>query len=91
MYVKQNQSVKTRADLQNLVTSVILRQTGEFSLEDVVRDANLRLLDSPYYGTKELTDRCDDTLNTLFLFNGIQLVGKGKYSLSLSWPAISKR
>lgn len=91
MRVKENENVKTRADLQNLVTSVILRQTDEFTLDDIVRAANLRLVGSSYYATEELTARCDDTLNTLFLFNGIQLVGKDRYCLGLSWPAISKR
>lgn len=89
--VKENENVKTRADLQNLVTSVILRQTDEFTLDDVVHDANLRLVGSPYYATEELTARCSDTLHTLFIFNGIQSAGKDKYSPGRSWPAVSAR
>lgn len=91
MYLKEFASVKTRADLQNLITSIILRQTDEFTLDDVVRDTNLRLVGSSYYGTEELTARCADTLHTLFVFNGIQSAGKDRYSPGLSWPAVSAR
>ena len=91
MYIKENSTVKTKADLQNLVTSVILRQTDEFTLDDVVRDANLRLVGSTYYGTEELTERCADTLHTLFVFNGIQSAGKDKYAPGMWWPAVSAR
>ena len=91
MRIKENENVKTRADLQNLVTSVILRQTDEFTLADVVKAANLRLEGSSYYGSQELTKRCDDTIETLFLIGSISSAKNGKYRLSMSWPAISAR
>ena len=89
--VKENADVKTKADLQNLVTSVLLRQTDDFTLEDIIQGANARLIGSSYYDSEELKARCADTLETFFGFNGIQRVAKGKYTLSLSWPAISGR
>ena len=93
MYLKEkeNENVKTKADLQNLITSVILRQIDEFTLEDVIRDVNLRLVGSVYYGSQELTKRCDDTLNTLFLIGSIANATKGRYRLCMSWPAVSAR
>ena len=91
MYLKEQSNVKNKADLQNLVTSVILRQTDEFTLDDVVRGANLRLVGSTYYGTEELTKHCKDTLETLFLIGSISNAKNGKYCLSISWPAVSGR
>jgi len=91
MYVKENSNVKTKADLQNLVTSVILRQTNEFTLTDVVNAANLRLVGSTYYESQELIERCYDTVETLFLIGSISNTKSGKYCLSMSWPAISGR
>lgn len=88
MFVKENENVKTRADLQNLVTSVILRQTGEFSLDDIVRKANLRLIGSSYYASEDLTACCSDTLHKLFVIGGIQSAGEDRYSPGRSWPAI---
>ncbi len=91
MYVKETAAVKTSADLQNLITSVILRQADEFTLEDVVQAANLRLIGSTYYASQELTERCDDTLETLFLIGSISSTAKGRYRLCMSWPAVSAR
>lgn len=91
MYLKENENVKTSADLQNLVTSVILRQKDNFTLEDIVRAANLRLVGSTYYASQELTERCDDTLETLFLIGSISRTAKGRYRLCMSWPAVSAR
>lgn len=91
MYIKENANVKTKADLQNIVTSVILRQTDEFTLEDVIQGANARLVGSTYYESEELKTRCNDTIETLFLIGSISTSNNGKYSLSMSWPAVSRR
>lgn len=91
MYVKEKGDVKTNADLQNLVTSVILRQTGDFTLEDIICKANMRLVGSPYHASEELKARCADTLETLFLIGSISYTSKGKYTLSMCWPAVSAR
>ena len=89
--VKEGAEVKTRADLQNLVTSVILRQTDVFTLDDIVKAANTRLYGSTYFKTKELEDRCADTVKTLFLIGSIDSTSKNNYKLAMPWPAISKR
>ena len=91
MYVKENSNVKTKADLQNLVTSVILRQTDDFTLEDIILSANLRLVGSTYYASEELKERCNDTLSTLYLIGSISGTPKGKYTLSMALPAVSAR
>lgn len=91
MYLKENSNVQTKADLQNVVTSVILRQTDEFTLDDIVRGANLRLVGSSYYGSQELIKKCYDTLETLFLIGSISIAKNGKYCLSMAWPAVSGR
>ena len=89
--VKEGVEVKTRVDLQNLIISVILRQANEFTLDDIVRGANVRLLGSKYFESEELVKNCDDTLNMLFLFNGVQMVKKGRYEPTMSLPAVSVR
>lgn len=89
MYVKEG--VKTKADLQNLIANVILHQTDDFTLEDVIRDANLRLVGSQYYATEELEYRCADTLHTLYVFNGIQSAGKDRYAPALPLFVASAR
>lgn len=91
MYLKEKENVKTAADLQNLVTSVILRQTDEFTLDDIMHAANLRLVGSSYYASEELAKRCNDTLETLFLIGSISNATKGRYRLCMSWPAVSTR
>ena len=91
MYLKENANVKTIADLQNIVTSVILRQTDEFSLDDIIHGANLRLVGSSFYASEELTKRCKDTLETLFLIGSISNARNSKYCLSMPWPAVSRR
>ena len=91
MYVKENFDVKTKADLQNLVTSVVLRQTDDFTLEDIIERANKRLIGSKYLESMELKECCEDTLNTLFLIGSISVTSGDKYVLSMSWPAVSGR
>lgn len=91
MYAKENANVKTKADLQNLIASVILHQTDDFTLDDVVQATNQKLVGSPYYATEDLQSRCADTLHTLFVFNGIQSIGKDRYAPSTPLPAVSAR
>lgn len=87
--VKEGPEVKTKADLQNLVTSVLLRQKNEFTLDDIIQGANARLVGSAYFESKELEECCKNTLNTLFNINSIRSVSKGKWKLTMSWPAVS--
>ena len=91
MYAKENADVKTKTDLQNLIASVILHQTDDFTLDDVVQATSQKLVGSPYYAAEDLQLRCADTLHTLFVFNGIQSIGKGKYAPAMPLAAISAR
>lgn len=89
--VKEGKDVKNKGDLQNLVTSVILRQTSEFSVDDIYNGTRARLVGSDYYDSLEVKQRCEDTLNTLFNINCLKSDGHGKYQLAMSWPAVNKR
>lgn len=89
--VKEGINVKTKGDLQNLVTSVILRQTSEFSLDDIYNDTRARLTGSDYYDSLETKQLCEDTVNKLFSISCLKSIGHGKYQLAMSWPAIAKR
>lgn len=89
--VKEGRDVKNDGDLQNLVTSVILRQTLEFSVDDIYNGVRDRLTGSDYYDSLEVRQRCEDTIHTLFNINCLKILGHGKYQLAMSWPAVNKR
>lgn len=89
--IKEGAAVQTKGDLQNLVTSVILRQTSTFSAEDIYQATRAKLIGSNYLDRPELKQRCEDTLATLFIIDCIRSVGKGIYSLSMSFPAVNRR
>ena len=44
--IKEGAAVQSKGDLQNLVTSVILRQTSTFSSEDIYQVAKTKLVGS---------------------------------------------
>ena len=67
--VKEGRDVKNDGDLQNLVTSVILRRTSEFSVDDIYNGVRDRLTGSDYYDSLEVRQRCEDTIHTLFTIN----------------------
>lgn len=89
--VKEGINVKTQGDLQNLVTSVILRQTSEFCVDDIYNAVRAKLTGSVYYDSSEVRQRCEDTINTLFIIDCLKTLEHGKYQLAMSWPAISGR
>lgn len=89
--IKEGAAVQTKGDLQNLVTSVILRQTSTFSAEDIYQATRAKLEGSEYRDRPELKQRCMDTISTLFVIDCIRSVGKGIYSLAMSFPAINGR
>lgn len=88
--VKEGKDVKTKGDLQNLVTSVILRQTSEFSIDDIYKGTSAKLVGSDYYDSMEVKQLCEETLNTLFIINCLKRNQHGKYQLAMSWPAVNK-
>lgn len=91
MYVKEKETIKSRAELQNLISSLILRQTDEFTLDDIIQNANLRLSGSSYYESEELKERCSDTLRRLLLMGNISITPSRKYVISTPLPAVSTR
>lgn len=89
--IKEHEDVKTIGDLQNLVTSVILRQTSEFSVDDIYNGTRARLIGSSYYDSLEVKQSCEDTINTLFIIDCLEVVGHGKYKLHMSFPSVVPR
>ena len=89
--VKEGKDVKTKGDLQNLVTSVFLRQTSSFSIQDIYNGVLARLKGSDWYESQEVRQRCEETLTTLFINECIRHDEDGKYKLSMSFPAIRGR
>lgn len=89
--IKEGAAVQTKGDLQNLVTSVILRQTSTFSVEDIYQAARAKLIGSDYLDRPELRQRCQDTISTLFVIDCIRSVDKGMYTLAMSFPAVNRR
>ena len=89
--VKEGVNVKTKGDLQNLVTSVFLRQTSSFSVEDIYIGVLARLKDSDWYDSPEVIQYCEDTLTTLFINDCIRSDGHGKYKLYIAFPSIIPR
>ena len=89
--VKEGKDVKTKGDLQNLVTSVILRQTSEFTVDDIYNGTLARLAGSDFYDSLEVKQRCEDTISTLFIIDCLEGVGYGKYKLHMSFPSVVPR
>ncbi|MBQ8805936.1 MAG: hypothetical protein IJZ68_05585 [Bacteroidaceae bacterium] len=89
--IKTGEEVKHRGDLQNVITSVILRQTGVFTKDAVVEQARKQLIGSKYESGLEVNEMVMETLNSLFNVNAVKSDGHGKYQLCASWPAINKR
>lgn len=88
--IKEGADVQNKGDLQNLVTSVILRQTSTFSAEDIYQAAREKLNGSDYCNRPEVRQRCEDTISTLFIIDSLRSVGKGRYRLAMSFPAVDK-
>lgn len=89
--VKEGKDVKNKGDLQNLVTSVILRQTSEFTVDDIYNGTLARLVGSDFYDSLDVKQCCEDTISTLFIIGCIEAVIRGKYQLCMSFPSISSR
>lgn len=88
--VKTGADVKHKGDLQNLITSVILRQSGVFTKDDVIDGVRAKLQGSVYVDNGEVIQRIEDTLHQLFIINCLICDGK-QYQLSMSFPAVTKR
>lgn len=94
--IKTGADVKHHGDLQNLVTSTILRQVDAFSVEDIYNQVNEKLVGSKYCNAGLVRQLCADTIDTLYNICGLSVVDTNpnktnRYRLTLSWPAINKR
>lgn len=63
--VKIGRDVKTSGDMQNLVTGIILRSEGKFTLEEALTVINWNLAGSIYYKSEEVEKCLRNTLITL--------------------------
>lgn len=89
--VKEGKDIKTKGDLQNLITSVILRQTSEFTVDDIYNDTLARLVGSDFSNSLEVKQRCKVTISTLFIIDCLDVVEHGKYKLHMSFPSVIPR
>lgn len=89
--VKEGVAVSSGADLQNLVTSVILRQTSTFSIDDICKAMVYKLQGSRYEKSAEVRKRCEDTVSILYMTNCLKSAGSEQYKLAMSFPAVGKR
>lgn len=96
--IRRNEELRHLGDVHNLITSVILRQDGMFSKEDIYESVENNLERSSYAKDgarrKEINVKSmvDDTINTLSIIDCIRYDSRQhKYMLSMSFPAINKR
>ena len=91
--VKTGAEVQTAADLQNLVTSVILRQTDPFSKEMIKDQVLSKLEGSEFLSDEEnqaqVLRTCERTLKFMVLSSSIRSKGMddNRYRLTLSFPS----
>lgn len=87
--VKQGALVATEADLQNLVTSVILRQTSDFTVGDICKRTNDSLLGSAFADSEAIMHHCYETISALYSIDYLRAVQTGHYKLSIPFPSLS--
>lgn len=87
--VKEGAAVNSNADLQNLVTSVILRQTSVFSASELCHTVREKLKGSSYLNSPEVEKKCKETISTLYSMNCLKNVESDKYKLSMSFPSVT--
>lgn len=88
--VKEGAEIKTAADLQNLVTSVILRQNKPFSIQDVCCRIIDKAIGSKLNNEEEIRKRCYETISALYLIDCINSMGDDEYKLTMTFPSTNK-
>lgn len=88
--VKEGAAVVTSADLQNLVTSTILRQTSIFSSEDICADLQSKLEGSQFLGKPEVRRKCDETIATLHSVDYLRAIDATRYKLTMAFPSVTR-
>ncbi len=91
--VKTGEQVQTTPDLQNLVTSTILRQTQPFTAGSIEDQVATLLEGSPFLQDVALRPQvaqiCERTLQYMLMSRGIRSVGMDSdlYRLALAFPS----
>lgn len=91
--IKKNRQIKNKNDVQNVISSAILRQNSEFTQEDICLKVEVDIKFSPYgkYGkfrkTVNLGEMINDTINSLLVIDCIRSKGE-KYILHMNFPAL---
>lgn len=91
--VRTGADVQTTADLQNLVTSVILRQTQPFSKDTIKNQVLTKLAGSEFLGDEikrtQVIKVCERTLKLMVLSSSIKSKGMDDdcYRLTLPFPS----
>lgn len=89
--VKTGAAVRTSADLQNLVTSSILRQPKPFTKSEIITQILKLLVNSPYASEKEqICDTCDHTIMFMELAGNIRSTADNHYRLTVSFPSYNR-
>lgn len=88
--VKEGARVISIADLQNLVTSVILRQTSAFSTQEIFNLTQDKLHGSVFKDSPIVIERCKETISTLYLIDCLKATDSDRYKLSMSFPAVGR-
>jgi len=87
--VRVREDVESKADLQNLITSVILRQRSPFSIQDILDNTKNQLIGSHFEDSDDITKQMiEDTITELNLIDCVRSIGNKKYKLTMSFPAI---
>ena len=89
--VREGANVVSSSDLQNLVASVILRQTSTFSTEDVYSLICAKLKGSAFIDSPEVERRCKETISALFTVNCLKSIEPDRYKLNMSFPSVARR
>lgn len=90
-----NRNVKSQKDVQNVITSVILRQKGMFSDKDVLEEVEAKLKFSAFGKYEKERKRVDvegmvnTTIDALWRIMGLYFDREqAKYKLTIGFPAI---
>ena len=86
--IRTGSDVRNSADLQGLVTAMILRQSAPFASDEIIDAVNGKLDGSAYQGNPEVIDCCRRSI-ALFCIEGIlKYLGNKEYVVASAFPAI---
>ena len=88
--VRMGSEVKGEPDLQNLITHVILCQTGDFTLTDVIKEVKDKLTGSVFLQTPKsarIRTLCKRTLDLMDFSDTVYSYGDDCYYPMVSYPS----